>query len=105
MKLFFSHVRVMFITSLLEPQPARSTRSKSFNDLRTQQERSYSCRVLKGGCSRGGGNWGTIRIPREDWGTLGNIRKDYGNHHPLVNIDIKDVVHRTLVRFNANNPK
>ena len=27
-----------------------------------------------GGCSRGGGNWGTLRIPREDWGTLGNIR-------------------------------
>ncbi len=33
-------------------------------------------RVLKGGCSRGGGNWGTLRIPREDWGTLGNIRED-----------------------------
>ena len=34
-----------------------------------------------GGCSRGGGNWGTLRIPREDWGTLGkqtlgNIRND-----------------------------
>ena len=27
------------------------------------------------GCSRGGGNWGTLRIPREDWGTLGNIRE------------------------------
>ena len=24
---------------------------------------SYHCRVLKGGCSRGGGNWGTLRIP------------------------------------------
>ena len=35
-------------------------------------------RVLKGGgCPRGGGNWGTLRIPREDWGTLGNIR-EYG---------------------------
>ena len=33
-------------------------------------------RVLKGGCPRGGGNWGTVRIPREDWGTLGNIRED-----------------------------
>ena len=32
-------------------------------------------RVLKGGCPRGGGNWGTLRIPREDWGTLGNIRE------------------------------
>ena len=35
------------------------------------------CRVLKGGgCSTGGGNWGTLRIPREDWGTLQNIRED-----------------------------
>ena len=25
------------------------------------------------GCSRGGGNWGTLRI---DWGTLENIRED-----------------------------
>ena len=33
-------------------------------------------RVLKRGCPRGGGNWGTLRIPREDWGTLGNIRED-----------------------------
>ena len=24
---------------------------------------------------RGGGNWGTLRIPREDWGTLGKIRE------------------------------
>ena len=32
--------------------------------------------VLKGGCSRGGGNWGTLRIPREDWGTLGSNRED-----------------------------
>ena len=31
---------------------------------------------LRRGCSRGGGNWGTLRIPREDWGTLGNIRED-----------------------------
>ena len=29
-----------------------------------------------------GGNLGTLRIPREDWGTLGKIREDYGNHHP-----------------------
>ena len=37
-----------------------------------------TCRVLKalrGGCSRGGGIWGTLRIPREDWGILGNIRR------------------------------
>ena len=24
---------------------------------------------------RGGGNCGTLRIPREDWGTLGKIRE------------------------------
>ena len=34
------------------------------------------CRVPKGGGVQGGGNWGTLRIPREDWGTLGNIRED-----------------------------
>ena len=28
---------------------------------------------LRGGCPRGG-VWGTLRIPREDWGTLGKIR-------------------------------
>ena len=26
------------------------------------------------GCSRGGCNRGTLKIPREDWGTLGKIR-------------------------------
>ena len=31
---------------------------------------------LSAGCSRGGGKWETLRIPREDWGTLGNIRED-----------------------------
>ena len=31
-------------------------------------------RIPKGGCPRGGGNWGTLRFPREDWGTLGNLR-------------------------------
>ena len=30
---------------------------------------------LRGECPRGGGNWGTLRIPREDWGTLGKIRE------------------------------
>ena len=34
------------------------------------------CRVPKGGVFKGGGNWGTLRIPREDWGTLGNIGED-----------------------------
>ena len=50
------------------------------------QKTNVYCRVLKGGCSRGGGNWGTLRIPREDWGTLENIREDYGNHHPPLRI-------------------
>ena len=43
-------------------------------------------RILKGGVFKGRGcSWGTLKIPRfprEDWGTLGNIRNDYGNHHP-----------------------
>ena len=30
-----------------------------------------------GGCPSRGGNWGTLRIPKEDWGALGNIRKKY----------------------------
>ena len=29
------------------------------------------CGVPKGGVFKGG-NWGTLRIPREDWGTLGH---------------------------------
>ena len=29
---------------------------------------------LLGGCPRGEVNWGTLRISREDWGTLGKIR-------------------------------
>ena len=33
---------------------------------------------LSGGVQGEGvpGNWGTLRIPREDWGTLGNSRED-----------------------------
>ena len=31
--------------------------------------------VLKGGVFKGRVNWGTLRIPREDWGTLGNNRE------------------------------
>ena len=34
---------------------------------------------LRGGCPRGGGNWETLRIPREDWGILGNIEKYWEN--------------------------
>ena len=38
------------------------------------------------GCSRGGGNLGTLKIPREDWGTLQDIREGKGNHHPPLRI-------------------
>ena len=35
---------------------------------------------LRGGCSRGGDNWGTLRIP---FGKIGvHLREDLGNHHP-----------------------
>ena len=30
----------------------------------------------------GGGNWGTLRIPRQDWGILGNLRE---SPHALEN--------------------
>ena len=36
---------------------------------------------LRGGCSRGG----TLRIPREDWGTLGKIREPPPLGTPLNN--------------------
>ena len=51
------------------------------NDTRKSTQFTNIVGFLRG-CSRGGGNWGTLRIPREDWGTLGNILEDYGNHHP-----------------------
>ena len=34
------------------------------------------------GFLRGGGNWGTLKIPREDWGTLGNIKGRLGESPP-----------------------
>ncbi len=37
-----------------------------------EEKKNVSIGFLRGGCPRGGGNWGTVRIPREDWGTLGN---------------------------------
>ena len=45
-----------------------------FDDFRKESPMVYW--VLEGGCTRGGGSWRTLRIPREDWGTLGNIRED-----------------------------
>ena len=62
-----------------------------FGDAKISQKISPLIVVgfLRGGCSRGGGNWGTLRIPREDWGTLGNIREDWGNHHPPLKNPIR----------------
>ena len=40
------------------------------------QNLQLSINQLSMGVFKGGGNWGTLRIPREDWGTLGNIRED-----------------------------
>ncbi len=37
------------------------------------------------GFLRGGGNWGTLRIPREDWETLGKIREPPPLGPPLNN--------------------
>ena len=45
----------------------------------------FYCRVLKGGVFKGGGNWGTLRIPREDWGTLGKTREPPPLGTPLNN--------------------
>ena len=50
-----------------------STLSKSMSPFYvfvTPRPKTRYCRVLRGGCSRGGGNWGTLTILREDWGTL-----------------------------------
>ena len=45
---------------------------------------------LRGGCSRGGGgNWGTLRIPREDWGTLVKIREPPPLGTPPLNNPIR----------------
>ena len=46
---------------------------------------------LRGGCGvfKGGGNWGTLRIPREDWGTLGKIREPPPLGTPPLNNPIK----------------
>ena len=51
--------------------------------MNQQLNKTYSTRwaptsyysILKGAGPRGRDNWGTLRIPREDWGTLGNIRE------------------------------
>ena len=57
------------------------------------------------GCPRGGGNWGTLRIPREDWGTLGeHHREASGNHQPPLKNPI--ILHGPLQseKRRKNNP-
>ena len=53
---------------------------------------SLTYRVLKGGCPRGGGNWGTLRIPRENWGTLRKIRgiTTPPGQNPIINGTLKE---------------
>ena len=50
--------------------------------VESEESGLYCCNLRRvfggkrgGDGSRGGGNRGTLRIPREDWGTLGNIRE------------------------------
>ena len=42
---------------------------------RVKRTKQLGDRVTVVGCLRGGASWVTVRILREDWGTLGNIRK------------------------------
>ena len=54
---------------------------------------TYMC--LKGGCARGGGNLGTLSIPREDWGSLGKMRgittTTHHHHHLLSRVIHQDL--------------
>ena len=43
--------------------------------IRSRNSLGHIVRFLKGVCSREMGNWGTLRIPREDL-VLGNILED-----------------------------
>ena len=57
------------------------------------------------GCPRGGGNWGTLRIPREDWGTLGeHDREASGNHQPPLRILLFSTVHCSPKNEEKSNP-
>ena len=53
--------------------PKRVTRKNRSTQQQTQTQ-WFFVGFFRGEYSRGGGNWGTLRIPREDWGTLGKIR-------------------------------
>ena len=54
----------------------------------------FPCRVPKVGVFRGGGNWGTLRIPTKDWGTLGKIREPPPLGTPPLN---NPIIQYTLV--------
>ena len=53
------------------PQKGHSEKPEHTTETQTQW---FFVGFFRGEYSRGGGNWGTLRIPREDWGTLGKIR-------------------------------
>lgn len=55
-----------------------------------QKEVPNICRVLKGGMFfRGGGKWGTLKIPRQDWRSLGEFRGRLEESPPPVKNPIK----------------
>ena len=45
------------------------------------------------------GNWGTLRIPREDWGTLGNIGENLGQSLPLLRILLTQLTCMSTLSF------
>ena len=59
------------------------------------------CRVPEGGVFKGGGNWGTLRIPREDW-TLGKIREPPPLGTPPLNNPITYFPFRVFTGFLRN---
>ena len=63
-----THPRV-FICPLGSNPPRKKSKFPPKNHHTVGTDLPQNCRVL--GVT---GNWGTLRIPREDWGTLGKIR-------------------------------
>ena len=70
---FFLHGKTVGIPSMIQFLMAE-VQGKGFSSTKWRYLFIGFLRVP--GCPRGGGNWGTLRICREDWGTLGNIRDD-----------------------------
>ena len=93
---FFTNIGIIIISLLSSAAAAASSSSLVIHhyyshhcDNNDDEDRQWFIGFLRGGCSRGRGNWGTLRIPREDWGTLGKIS---GITTPLKN-PINDAVH------------